>query len=126
MKLTTKIYIDTHADQNSNVIVGYSGSSTIDNVILHTSYIPLQMMSVINFGWKQVLDDLHLRTTFNTVLKENDLECAEDATKIMQEKFPGEYVVEEDYDVDRLKFTYKLKFNSREDQVLFILKYGDE
>jgi hypothetical protein len=126
MKLMTKIYIDPHADQNSNIFIGYSGSSTIDNAVIHAPYIPLQIMSVSTSGWTQILEGMHARHTLKLSPTGGIFDPLEEATAVMQERFPGEYIVEEDYDVDRLKFIYKLKFKSREDHAIFILTYGDK
>jgi hypothetical protein len=47
----------------------------------------------------------------------------ENANKAMQEKYPGNYIVEERFDPVRQQFALFLKFDTPEDETLFILKY---
>ena len=47
----------------------------------------------------------------------------EAATRRMQEKYPGEYIVEEYYDGKDHCFNLRLKFATPEDEIMFLLKY---
>lgn len=45
------------------------------------------------------------------------------ATKLMQEEYPGNYIVEEFYNTKIQEFDLRLKFDTPEDETLFHLKY---
>lgn len=41
----------------------------------------------------------------------------------MQEEFPGNYILEEYYNPDKMSFNYRLKFLTEQDEIWFKLKY---
>jgi hypothetical protein len=45
------------------------------------------------------------------------------ATEQMKEKYPGNYIVEEYFDPQILEFSLRLKFETPEEETLFLLKY---
>lgn len=49
-----------------------------------------------------------------------DLEAA---TKLMQEKYPGNYQVVEKYDLNFMKFTLQLEFEDKQEEMMFLLKW---
>ena len=47
------------------------------------------------------------------------------ATEQMQEKYPGNYVVEEYYNGENFAFDLRLKFDTPDDEIMFLLKYEE-
>lgn len=46
------------------------------------------------------------------------------AQKYMQKKYPGKYVVEQFYNVDRGKFDLRLKFDDPKEEVVWLLRWS--
>jgi hypothetical protein len=68
--------------------------------------------------WQQALSrerGSHFENNFTTTY--------EAATRRMQEKYPGEYIVEEYYNGKDHRFDLRLKFATPEDEIMFLLKY---
>ncbi len=47
-----------------------------------------------------------------------------EATRVMQRKYPGEYVIREMYDVERMCFTFKPVFSDPKKEMMWRIKYG--
>ena len=54
----------------------------------------------------------------------NGMLPAAEATTIMQKYYPGEYVVKEMYDQERMCFTFKPVFTDAKKEMLWRIKYG--
>jgi len=69
--------------------------------------------------WQWYLNWLHLSQNIigHSRLPQNGLEE-------MQKRYPGEYIVEEYYDVNHQRFRFRLKFNSPEEESLWLLKFS--
>lgn len=53
----------------------------------------------------------------------NDDARQQEVTKYMQERFPGNYTLEEYYDSNTMSFRYRLKFDSEQDEIVFKLRH---
>lgn len=120
-----KIYEDPNP--NSNITVSYKGASYVDSASFFCPYVPLQFFEAPNKPkWQSLLEQIHSDYSFGRIVGDTSTDSLMKATARMQEKYPGDYIIEEYYDTDTMKFAYKLEFNSPEDQTVFILKYAGE
>ena len=76
-------------------------------------------------SWQSMLDYLHANKQLYTDIadRESDESVLHQINEMMQDKFPGSYIVEEYYDASRMRFAFKLKFDSPKQETMFKLKY---
>lgn len=86
----------------------------------YAPYTPIRMMT-----WKEMLADLHLKKLAYTNMPNREKEDAvlKTVTDLIQEQFPGEYIVEEFFDTNRMTFAFRLKFEDPKQETFFKLKY---
>jgi hypothetical protein len=56
--------------------------------------------------------------------KGDDISIVKKANESMQEYFPGNYVVEDCFNPQKLLFELRLKFDNPQDETLFLVKYS--
>lgn len=72
-----------------------------------------------------VLRELHSKFVFSPAVSDNKDLYLNAYTMEMQHIFPGKYDLEEYFDSKIGKFSFRLKFESEEDETIFLLKYAD-
>jgi len=75
-------------------------------------------MKIPRLKWQQYLMMLH---NHNTFVKAN-WEEGTDVTSMMKKKYPGNYELEEYYDPEIMRFTFRLVFESPQEESLWMLK----
>lgn len=76
-------------------------------------------------NWKTYLDRLQQSYANWTLLgQQREGDGLSDATEMMQNRYPGNYKVEERYEPSRGMFRLYLKFNEPKDETFFLLKYS--
>ena len=74
--------------------------------------------------WQETLDQLHTEFDLWTSAQGADLHNKmEQFTQIMQERFPGPYVVEEFFNAPKGRFDYRLKFESEKQELMWKIKF---
>ena len=116
--MTIKIYEDPNP--NADITVSYKGSSEVDSALVFCPYVPLQFFEAPNKPkWQSLLDQIHSDYSFGRTMKDTSTDSLMTATARMQEAYPGDYIIEEYYDVDKQKFAYKLDFKTPEDNAWY-------
>lgn len=68
--------------------------------------------------WRQKLDKLYFRMSGEDKERE--------ATESMQQSHPGPYVVEEFYNPKVMRFDFKLKFEDKKQELMWLIKNSSE
>jgi len=74
-------------------------------------------------NWKTYLDRLQQSYSGWILLSTKEGDGLSDANEMMQERYPGNYKVEERYEPSRGTFRLYLKFNDPKDETFFLLQY---
>ena len=75
--------------------------------------------------WQAYLLELQLRyASWTRIGQTSTKDGLDDATEIMQRRYPGNYTVDEKYDPVRGTFSLYLRFNDPRDETIFILKHS--
>ena len=75
-------------------------------------------------NWQRYLRELHLRyaswMAIPTGYRSGD--GIQDATELMQDKYPGNYVVEQYWDTKKMVFDFRLKFDDPREETFWKIK----
>jgi hypothetical protein len=107
--------------QDDVILAGYKGFCEMDTTVYFAPYVP---QGPNLSPWEAFLQRLHANHSLWPAKNKTPQDLIMDANGLMQERWPGPYVVEETYDTKGMKFVYTMVFNSKEDKALFILTHS--
>jgi hypothetical protein len=105
----------------------YKASSTSEQSVVFAPYVPLtfQKADPVMNKWERRLAELHIQSSiFGNITGSQD--SIMNAIARMQESYPGNYILVEEYNSVRGKFEYKMQFDTPEDESFFLMKYSDK
>ena len=101
---------------------------TIDYTI--TPVKPVEYITITSMlypekqSWKEVLQSMYMKyRSWSTAFPEEGEKLAQ-LNEAFQEKFPGNYTIEEFYNAKLQRFDVRLKFFDPKDETLFLLKHS--
>lgn len=102
-----------------------------NKLVIDFTYTPVQPVQYINMtintqisDWRSYLR--HLEDKFSIWSSDGNAQRDEglkDATKLMQEQYPGKYIVKETYSPALQRFCFFLKFDSPKDETWFMIRH---
>lgn len=94
------------------------GRIKVDAGAFYAPYIPQRM------HWEQTLKLLGEKYRVWKLSFPNEVEPEQQITEVMQESFPGPYIVEEYFDSDKQRFDIRLKFEDPKQEMLWKIKWS--
>jgi hypothetical protein len=79
--------------------------------------------------WRRQLASLHGEFNFHygyDGTKKQSVDALMRAIALMQEEFPGNYILVEEYDEALQRYDYKMQFDTPEEESLFLIRYSEQ
>lgn len=121
MSTNFRIYIDPNTGDDTPI--AYKGHSYVETAAFYCPLIPLEFLS--GPMWQRLLDQMHYYYSHRSWTGTTTAAELMHTIYLMQADYPGNYIVVENYNEQTGKFAYSLEFDSDEDRVEFMQKYGN-